>query len=75
LKGSFQVNGGMPQRWRDGVFLLYDPIQFLKNDIRIQSESCFGWNHTIRVRKLSKSSSEMIMEPKWRSGLRPEFAF
>jgi len=32
-----------------------DPILFLKNDIRIRSESCLGWNHTIRIRKLSES--------------------
>jgi len=35
------------QRWSDSVFLLSDPILFLKNYIRIRSESCFGWNHTI----------------------------
>ena len=34
-------------------FSLSRPILFLKNDIR--SESCFGWNHTIRFRKLSES--------------------
>jgi len=45
----------MLQRWSDSVFLLSDPILFLKNDIRIRSESCFGWKHTIRIRKLSKS--------------------
>jgi len=39
------------QRWWDSGFLPADPILFLKNDIRIQSESCFGWNHTIRIRK------------------------
>jgi len=38
-----------------GSFLLSDPILFLKNDIHIQSESCFDWNHTIRIRKLSES--------------------
>ena len=35
------------------LFLLSDRILFLKNYIR--SESCFGWNHTIRIRKLSES--------------------
>ena len=35
--------------------LLSNPILFLTNDIRIRSESCYGWNHTIRIRKLSKS--------------------
>ena len=44
------------QRWSDSGYLLSDPILFLKNDIRIRSESCFGWNHTIRIRKLSKSA-------------------
>ena len=29
-------------RWLDSGFLLCDPILFLKNDIRIRSESCFG---------------------------------
>ena len=43
------------QRWSDSVFLLSDPILFLKNDIRIRSESCFGWNHTFRIRILSES--------------------
>jgi len=43
------------QRWSDSGFLLSDPILFLKNDISIRSESCFGGNHTIRIRKLSKS--------------------
>jgi len=43
------------QRWSDCVFLLSDPILFLKNDIRMRSESCFGWNHTTRFRKLSES--------------------
>jgi len=43
------------QRWSDGVFLLGDPILFLKNDIRIQSKLCFGWNHAIHIRQLSKS--------------------
>jgi len=42
------------QRWSDSGFLLSDLILFLKNDIRIRSESCFGWNHTIRIRKLSE---------------------
>ena len=42
-------------RWLDSVFLLSDPILFLKNDIRIRSDSCFGWNHAIRIRKLSES--------------------
>jgi len=28
------------QRWSDSGFLLSDPILFLKNDIRIRSESC-----------------------------------
>jgi len=36
-------------------FSLSDVILFLKNDIRIRSKSCFGWNHTIRIWKLSKS--------------------
>jgi len=43
------------QRWSDSGFLLSDPILFWKNDIRSRSESCFGWNHTIRIRKLSES--------------------
>ena len=43
------------QRWSDSGFLLSDPILFLKNDTRIRSESCFGRNHTIRIRKLSES--------------------
>jgi len=43
------------QRWSESVFLLSDPILFLKNYIRIRSESCFAWNHTIHIRKLSKS--------------------
>ena len=30
------------QRWSDSGFLLSNPILFLKNDIRIRSESCFG---------------------------------
>jgi len=34
------------QRCSDSVFLLFDPILFLKNDIRIWSQSCFGWNNT-----------------------------
>ena len=42
-------------RWSDSGFSLSDPILFLKNDIRIRSESCFGWNHTIRIWKLSES--------------------
>jgi len=42
-------------RLSDRVFLLSDPILFLKNDIRFRSESCFGWNHTIRIRKQSES--------------------
>ena len=45
------------QRWSDSVFLVSDPILFLKNDIRNRSESCFGWNHTIHIRKLSESVS------------------
>jgi len=43
------------QRCSDSDFSLSDPILFLKNDIRIRSESCLGWNHTIRNRKLSES--------------------
>jgi len=43
------------QRWSDSGFFLSDPILFLKNDIRIRSESCFGLNHTICIRKLSES--------------------
>ena len=43
------------QWWSDKVFLLSDPILFVKNDIRIRSESGFGWNHVIHIRKLSKS--------------------
>jgi len=43
------------QRLSDSGFLLSDPILFLKNHIRIRSESWFGWNHTIRIRKLSES--------------------
>jgi len=38
------------QRWSDSGFSLSDPILFLKNVIRFRSESCFGWNHTIRMR-------------------------
>jgi len=44
------------QRWSDSGFSLSDPTVFSKNDIRIRSESCFGWNHTIRIRKLSESA-------------------
>jgi len=57
--GYFLVNffrrGGSSklQRWSDCGFLLSDRILFLKNDIRIRS--CFGWNHTIHIRKLSES--------------------
>ena len=43
------------QRWSDSGFSLSDPNLFSKNDIRIRSESCFGWNHTIRIRKLSEN--------------------
>jgi len=43
-------NSARYQRWSDSGFSLSDPILFLKNDIRIRSESCFGWNHTIRIR-------------------------
>jgi len=43
------------QRWSDNGYSQSDPILFLKNDIRIRSESCFGKNHTIRLRKLSES--------------------
>jgi len=43
------------QRWSDSDFLLSDPILILKNDISIRSESCFGWNHTIRIWKLTES--------------------
>ena len=43
------------QRWSDSRFLLSDPILFLKNDICIQSEFCFGLNHTICIRYLSES--------------------
>ena len=43
------------QRWSDSGFLLSDPILFWKNDIRIRPESCFGWNHTIHIWKLSES--------------------
>jgi len=43
------------QRWSDSGILLSGPILFLKNDIRIRSESCFGWNHTVRIQKLSES--------------------
>jgi len=39
----------------DSGFLLSDPILCLKNDIRIQSKSCFGWNHTNCIQKLSWS--------------------
>jgi len=46
------------QRWSDSGFLLSDPILCWKNDIRIWSESCFGWNHTIRIRKLSANTSK-----------------
>jgi len=45
----------MVQTWSDKGFLPSDPILFFKNDIRIRSESCFGWNHIIRFRKLSES--------------------
>jgi len=56
--GQNGTYGGKPnhQRWLDSGFLLSDPILFLKNDIRIRSESCFGWNHLICIRKLSKSA-------------------
>ena len=37
------------ERRPDSLFLLSDPIPFLKNDIRVRSASCFGWNHTIRT--------------------------
>jgi len=53
LKPTFQ-NSNL-QRWSDSGFSLSDPILFLKNDIRIRPESCFGWNHTIRIRILSES--------------------
>jgi len=43
------------QRWSDNGFLLSDPILFLKNNIHIRSDSCFGWNHTIRIWKLCES--------------------
>ena len=36
----------LQQRWSDSGFLLYDPILFWKNDIRLRSESCFSWNDT-----------------------------
>jgi len=48
-------NGYPNQRWSDSGFSLSDPILFLKNYIRIRSESCFGWNHTTCIRKLSES--------------------
>ena len=43
------------QRWSDSGYSLSDPILFLKNDIRIQSESGYGWNHIIRIWKLSEN--------------------
>ena len=39
----------------DRIVDIYYPILFLKNDISIPSESCFGGNHTICIQKLSKS--------------------
>ena len=45
----------MHQRRPDSEFSLSDPILFLKNDIRFRSETCFCWNHTIGIRKLSES--------------------
>jgi len=42
------------QRWSDSVLLPSDPILFLKNDIRIWSESCFGSKHTIRSENYPK---------------------
>jgi len=53
-KKSF-LKSACQQRWSDSDFLLSDPILFLKNDIRIRSESFFAWSHTISVRKLSES--------------------
>jgi len=49
--GAWNQKVGHP--WHRG-FLLSDPILFLKNVIPIRSESCFGWNHTIRVQKVFK---------------------
>jgi len=54
-KSSPMLISDLCQRWSDSDFSLSDPILFLKNDIRIRSESCSGWNHTIRIRKLSES--------------------
>ena len=60
LARPFVQPAGLPfcaarqQRWSDSGFLLSDPILFLKNDIRFRSESCFGGNHAIRIRKLSE---------------------
>jgi len=39
------------------LLVVINPIPFLKNDIHIRSEPCFGWNHTIRFWKLSESVS------------------
>jgi len=36
--------------------LLSDPILFMKNHIRMRSESWFGWNHTNRFQKLCGSA-------------------
>ena len=49
------------QRWLDSAFLLSYPNLFLKSDIRIRSESCFGWNHTVRIRKLSEDQKCIMM--------------
>ena len=45
---NFGSSRSLCQIWSDSGFFLSDPILFLKNDIRIRSESCFGLNHTIR---------------------------
>ena len=45
------------------MFLLSNFALFSANDIHIRSESCFGWHHTIRNRKLSKRASLVVQ--KW----------
>jgi len=44
------------QRWADIDFFAIRSYPVFKKGIRIQSDSCFDWNHAMRIRKLSESA-------------------
>jgi len=53
----FDTDTGVRMPEMIGHFFTIRSYLFLKNDMRIRSESCFGWNQTSRIRKLSKTVS------------------